>query len=105
MRGTISIMQARQAGYKVDNVWICVGLEPTAEPYSAVYDIDQLTLSGFKPEIHIYKTDTISTLDLRCIYNLTVHIIGDDNESIEKVVKVAKKYKPAAIYLPTGEKA
>lgn len=102
MRGQKMLTEARMNGYYPDYVHIVYFDE--RPNYTEMSDPETLIHYGYAPEVHIYKQDNLPTLDLRCLYATNVHIVAKHAVAL-KVAAAVKRFKPKAIYLPTGERA
>ncbi len=98
MRGHQALTEARLNGSKISNVWVIFVDAPPPKAFSPLWDPEQLLENGFMPEIHIYKGDNISTLDLRCLTGLIVHLVAQKPEQLNKFLRSLKRFKPASIY-------
>jgi len=102
MRGTLSIVQARRMNTQLSNVWVFLTECPQPDIYTLLNDPDMCLLNGFMPEVHIYSTDNLRTLDLRCLTGLIVHLVGVDPTKLAAAAKQINRFKPHSIYACNG---
>ena len=99
MRGNRSIMEARMNGYHPEDIWLVL---LDAKPiYTVANDPENGLQNGFKPEVHLYPSDNVKTADMRFIFGLNVHIIGD-GDRVYQLANAIKRFKPKTVYTPDG---
>lgn len=99
MRGNVSLFSARKRGDVIKDVWIFCFKKK--QSYSYTTDPEKFLDHGYLPEIHIFPSDNLLILDLRCIYGINVHV---DESFTAEDLKAIRRFKPRAIYLTSGEK-
>jgi hypothetical protein len=88
--------------YHPEHIWML--LMDAIPKYSELNDPEMLLANGFGAEVHVHPTYNIFSLDLRFIVGTTVHLIGNEDR-LANAVKAIKRFKPKAVYLPSGEMA
>lgn len=104
MRGHRALTEARINGHHPKHVWVLVLESEQPKEFKPIYDPECLIESGFMPEIHIYKGESIPRLDLRCLTGLIVHLVADNATNLEQAAKALMRFKPAQLFACNGER-
>ena len=98
MRGHQSLLEARLNGYVCKDVWIHRLAD--RPDYSYVSDPENLLQNGHLPELHIYDSDRVLALDLRCLMGANVHVVCNADK---KLISAIKRFKPRLVILNNGD--
>lgn len=91
MRGQESILKLRLQGTRPDAVFVYVlDREPTRGRYDAEHAID----NAMFPEIDIGVSDVPGLLDLRCLRDTRVHVVGLDEQRVRSVARRVVEFSP-----------
>lgn len=91
MTGQQAILKLRMQGVRPEAVFVHVlDREPIRGPYDAEHAID----NAMFPEIDIGVSDVPGLLDLRCLRDTRVHVVGLDEQRVRSVARRATEFSP-----------
>lgn len=89
--GHQSILRLRLQGVRPEVVFVHVlNCDPTRGPYDAEHAID----NAMFPEIDIGASEPPGLLDLRCLRDTRVHVVGLDERRVRAVARRAVEFSP-----------
>lgn len=97
MNGHQSIVEARTYGKGITDIWVHSFNCKRPEELSYLLNPENLLELGLLPEVHIYADDNIARLDMRFVVGTTVHLSGEDQERIYRLVNHLAKFKPLRV--------
>lgn len=99
MIGHQQILRARVHGKTPAHVWVHV-LDQKPDYWMAQDATDSID-NGFRAQILVLPTETVSGLDLAILKGLVVHIQGEQHDRCMAVLNRCKQYAERVLYAPT----
>ncbi len=96
MIGHAEILMARIHGQTPPQVWVHV--LDTPPDYWMAQDATDSVANGFRAQILILPTESVSGLDLAILKGLTVHVIGENESRCMAVMNRCKKFASRVLY-------
>ena len=99
MIGNAQILNARVHGKTPAHVWVHV--LDTQPDYWTAQDARECIANGFRAQILVLPTESVSGLDLAILKGLVVHVQGENHERCMAVLNRCKQYADRVLYAPS----
>lgn len=94
MIGHDALLHLRLNGIRPSAVFVYV---LDREPMRGPYDAESAIGNGGFPEIEIGASEVPGLLDLRCLRDTRVHVVGEDEPRVRSVARRAVEFSPSQV--------
>lgn len=100
MIGYAELLNARMSGFTPEQVWVHA-LDHSPEHWLK-QDATDAIANGFHVSLLILPNESVSTLDLFALKDLTAHVMGKNERRSHEIIKVCQRYAERVIHCLDG---